>query len=60
MSNKISSSKKNYKYFIGFINDYKIKQLRTILPKMSRYLKSYDGGIKWICFSIEGDYFTKL
>ena len=34
VSNKISSAEKNYKYFIGYLNDgYKIKTLYIILPK---------------------------
>ena len=33
-SNKISSGKKNYKYFIGYLHDdYKIKPLHIMLPK---------------------------
>ena len=43
VSNKISSNEKNYKYFIGYLyNDYKVKPLHIMLPKMSAYVKSYD------------------
>ena len=61
MSNKISSDKKNHKYFIGYLSDdHKIKSLFILLPKTSVYEKSYDGQIKWICFLIEdGDLFEK-
>ena len=40
----ISSGVKNYKYFMGYLyNDFKIKPLHIILPKMSTYVKRYDG-----------------
>ena len=36
VSNKISSSEKNYKYFIGYLNNnHKVKPLHIILPKTS-------------------------
>ena len=38
-----SSGEKSYKYFIGYLyNDYKVKQLHIMLPKISAYVKSYD------------------
>ena len=45
MSNKISSGeKKNYKYFIGYLNDdYKVNSLDIMLPKVRMYVKIYDG-----------------
>ena len=44
VSNKISSGKKNYKYFIGYLyNDHKVKLLHIMLPKTSAYAKSCDG-----------------
>ena len=56
VSNKISSNEKNYKYFIGYLyNDYKVKPLHTMLPKMSAYVKSYDWQTKWMYFLIEDD-----
>ena len=43
----IKADKKNYKYFIGSLDDdYKIKPLHIILPKTSSYIKSYDGETK--------------
>ena len=36
LSNKISPSEKNYKYFIGYLfNDHKVKSLHILLPKTS-------------------------
>ena len=56
VSNNISSSKKNCKYSIGYLDDdYRIKPLHIMLPKASDYVKIYDGQIKWIYFLIEGD-----
>ena len=44
VSNKISSGKKNYKYFIGYLyNDHKVNLLHIMLPKTSAYAKSCDG-----------------
>ena len=45
ISNKISSGKRNYKYFIGNMYDYEIKPFRIVLPKTSAYVKNYDVGI---------------
>ena len=39
VSNRISLSDKIYKYFIGYIEHYKIKRCSIIFPKMSAYLK---------------------
>ena len=55
VSNKISFGKNSYKYFIGYLDDYKIKLLHIMLPERSVHVKSYDGEIKWIKFSIEDD-----
>ena len=47
VSKKISSGKKIYKYFIGYLcDDYRIKPLQIILSKRSAYIKSYDGQSK--------------
>ena len=46
-SNKMSS---DYLY-----DDYKIKPLHLMLPKMKAYVKSYDGQTKWMYFLIEDD-----
>ena len=35
---KISFSEKNYKYFIGCIDDYKPKSFSIILPTTSAYI----------------------
>ena len=51
ISTKISSCEKNYKYFIAYGDEYKIKRFTIILPKTSAYLKSYDGRAnKWMFF----------
>ena len=48
VSSMVSSAEKNYKYFIGYkdFDDDKIKPLCIMLPKMSAYIKSYDGDTK--------------
>ena len=44
ISDMVSSSEKNYKTFIGYKdNDQKIKPFCIMLPKMTAYVKSYDG-----------------
>ena len=56
MSNKVSSCKKSYKYFTGYLcDDYKIKPLHIMLPKPRTYIKSFCGQIKWMYFLIEDD-----
>ena len=51
MSNKISSGKKNYKYFTGYLyNDYKVKPLHKMLPKPGAYVTNYDGETKFVFF----------
>ena len=48
---KISSDRKNYKYFIGYLyNDHKVKSLHIMLPKKSIYVKRYEGQAKWMYF----------
>ena len=40
VSSLVSSGEKNYRYFIGYMgDDYEIKPLCKILPKMSAYIK---------------------
>ena len=52
----VSSGEKAYKNFIGYKDDdHKIKLLCIMLPKMSAYVKSYDGEAKWMYFFIEVD-----
>ena len=56
VSKKISFGEKNYKYFIGYLHDnHKVKPLHIMLPKISSYVKSYDGQTKWIYFLTEDD-----
>ena len=51
ISKKISSGEKDYKYFIGYVDDdYKIKPVHTMLSKTSAYVKSCDGETKWMYF----------
>ena len=51
VSNKISSDKKSYKHFIGYLyDDYKIKPLNIMLPKSSVFVKSYDDHTKYCIF----------
>ena len=53
VSNKISFGEKNYKYFIGYLCNHKVKSLHIIVPKTSAYVKSYDGQTKWMYFLIK-------
>ena len=56
VSNKISSGEKNYKYFVGYLyGDHKINLLHIMLPKTSKYVKSFDGQTKMMYFLIEDD-----
>ena len=56
VSIKISFGEKNYKYFVGCVyNDNRIKPLHIMLLKTNAYVKSYDGQIKWMYFSVEDD-----
>ena len=51
ISKEISSGEKDYKYFIGYVDDdYKIKPVHTMLSKTSAYVKSCDGETKWMYF----------
>ena len=53
-SNKLFFAEKKYKYFIGYLyNSNKVKPLHIILPKISAYVKSYDGQAKLMYFLIE-------
>ena len=61
VSIKISFGEKNYKYFVGCVyNDNRIKSLHIMLLKTNAYVKSYDGQIKWMYFSVEDDDLLKL
>ena len=56
ISSMVSSGEKNYKYFTGYTDDaYKINPLRVILPKLSPYIKSYDGETNWMKCFIKND-----
>ena len=53
IDNRISSGKKNYKYFIDYTYENEIELFTIIFPKTSTFVKSYDGGaIKWYFFFI--------
>ena len=52
----VSSGEKSYKYVTAYIDDdYEIKPLRVILPKMVAYVKNYDGETKWMNILIKDD-----
>ena len=59
ISGKVSSGEKNYKYFNGYMNDYKIKPFSRILPKMRACVKRYDRETKWVYFFVEDDELLK-
>ena len=44
--NKISSSEKSYKYFIGYLQNDQVKPVHIMLPKTSAHVKSYEGKTK--------------
>ena len=51
VSKLISFGEKNDKYFVGYLyNDNKVKPLNIMLPKISAYVKNYNGQSKWIYF----------
>ena len=56
ISKNISSFKKNYESFIGYMNvDNKIKPLCKMVPKTDTYVKSCDGENKWMHILIDDD-----
>ena len=55
----ISSSDKNYKYFIDYSDEYKTKKCSIVFQKASVYVKSCDGGSKWMCFLIKDEKMLK-
>lgn len=61
VSSMISSNEKNYKYSISYKDDnnYKIKPLHIMLPKMSAYVKTYDGKTIWMNFFLKDDELLK-
>ena len=56
LSNKNSFGEKNYKYFIGYLNnDNKIKPLHIMFPEISAYVKRFDEQTTWMYFLMEDD-----
>ena len=41
-------------------NDYKVKPLHLMLPKLNTYVKRYDGKTKWMYFLIEHNDLLKI
>ena len=61
ISKRISSSQRNYKYFIDYMgDDYIIKPFRIIFPKTSTYVKRLLGETKWMYFLIEDNEFKNI
>ena len=54
ISNKVSFGKKDFKYFIGYKNDDKIKPLCITLPKMNGYPKGF-AETKYMSFFEDGN-----
>ena len=51
VTKKVSSGDKNYEYFIGYLyDDYKIKPLHIMPPKVRTYVKGFDDHTKWMFF----------
>ena len=49
VSNKIFLGEKNCKYLIGYLyDDNEVNYLHRMLPKMSAYVKSYNGQRWWL------------
>ena len=60
ISNKTFFGDKNYKFFVGYIDDaYKIKPFSVILAKTRGYVKRYDDETKWMYFLIEDEELLK-
>ena len=56
ISRMVSPGEPNYKYFIGYKDDdYKIKSLRIMLPKINGYVECYGGETSWMIFLINDD-----
>ena len=52
-SKKLSSVKKHYKYFIGYLHDsYKVNLFHIMFPRASPHLKEYGGEPKCMYFFI--------
>ena len=59
VSDKNYFDEKNYRYFIGYWDENKIKPLTLILLETNAYVKSYDVETKWMYFSIEDEEFLQ-
>ena len=53
--NKAGFDGKNYKCFVGYLYNNKVKLLHIMLPKTNAYVKSYDEQTKWMYFLTEDD-----
>ena len=42
VSSKVSFGKKDFKYFIGYTNNKKVRPLCILFPKMSAYRRDFD------------------
>ena len=49
----VSSGKKNYRCFIGYMDDDCKTKRFSIIPKTSAYVKSCDGETKWMFFVLK-------
>ena len=56
--NKVSFGTKEFKYFIQYKDDKKVKSLCIILPKMNGYLKKFDG-THYMSFPVKDNEFLK-
>ena len=52
--NKVSFSKKSFKYFICYKNKKEVRPLLEMIPKMSAYRRNFDG-TKYMSFFIKDD-----
>ena len=55
----ITLYQKNYKFFVGYFDEDKIKTFSIILPKPNAYVKSYNAETKWMYFSNEDEELLK-
>ena len=52
VSNKVSFSKKGFKYYIGYKNGKRVRRLCILLPKISAYRRDFDE-TKYMSFLIK-------
>ena len=55
VSHKFKHNDKSFKYFTGYLKGEIIKPLRIISPQISRYIKYFENGSKYMSFLIKGD-----